>query len=80
MHRIVLWSRVYVYLFMEGIWLHIEGDTTPQFTADGHVDKTDGSNTLISDLRSYLQAAQRHGILVFICLWNGAKKQSPHYR
>ncbi|XP_052769396.1 mannan endo-1,4-beta-mannosidase-like [Mya arenaria] len=62
------------------IWLHIEGDTTPHFTSDGHVDKPDAGGTLISDLHSFLQAAQRHNVLVFITLWNGAKNQSPHYR
>ncbi|KAH3776395.1 mannan endo-1,4-beta-mannosidase-like [Dreissena polymorpha] len=60
------------------LWLHIEGQTTPEFTSDGHVSGMDA--TLVSDLRSFLQSAKRHNILVFIVLWNGAKIEQFHYR
>ena len=54
------------------IWLHVEGDKTPQFDADGYVIATDASNTLISDMRRYLRAAAELDVLVFFVLWNGA--------
>ncbi|KAH3776390.1 mannan endo-1,4-beta-mannosidase-like [Dreissena polymorpha] len=60
------------------IWLHIEGDTSPEFTGDGHVSGID--STLVSDLRTFIHSAQRLNILVFIVLWNGAKKQTNHPR
>ena len=61
-----------------GVWLHIEGESTPQFDNNGYVTGID--ITLISDMRNYLQAAQRHNILVFFTLWNAAVKQNTHYR
>nr|Q8WPJ2.1 RecName: Full=Mannan endo-1,4-beta-mannosidase; AltName: Full=Beta-mannanase; AltName: Full=Endo-beta-1,4-mannanase; Short=Man5A; Short=ManA; Flags: Precursor [Mytilus edulis]CAC81056.1 endo-1,4-mannanase [Mytilus edulis] len=60
------------------VWLHIEGESTPEFDNNGYVTGID--NTLISDMRAYLHAAQRHNILIFFTLWNGAVKQSTHYR
>lgn len=69
-----------MYFSSSGVWLHIEGESTPHFTGDGHVDKTDASGTLISDMMAFLQAAKQYGVLVFFTLWNGAKKQSTHYR
>ena len=54
------------------IWLHVEGDKTPQFDADGFGHYTDASNTLISDMCRYLRAAADLDVLVFFVLWNGA--------
>ena len=39
------------------IWLHVEGDKTPQFDNNGMVIGTDSTNTLISDMRTYLRNA-----------------------
>lgn len=63
-----------------GVWVHIEGATSPHFTTDGMVDGTDEQDTLISDLRSYIQSAAEYGVLVFLTLWNGAKKGEQHER
>lgn len=65
---------------MTGIWVHIEGQTSPHFTADGMVDGTDEGGTLISDLREYIRAAAHRNILIFITLWNGAAKGDTHDR
>lgn len=54
------------------IWLFTEGDCIPTFTDDGFVVKTDQTNTLASDLRSYLRYAAQKNVFVTICLWNGA--------
>lgn len=54
------------------IWLHVEGDNTPQWNASGYVTGTDGGGSLIADMRAYLRAAQELDILVFFVLWNGA--------
>ncbi|XP_064617065.1 mannan endo-1,4-beta-mannosidase-like [Liolophura sinensis] len=58
------------------IWLHIEGENTPQFDSHGFVTAPDRDGTLISDMKQYLQAAYRYNILVFFCLWNGATHQT----
>ncbi|CAC5396182.1 Mannan endo-1,4-beta-mannosidase [Mytilus coruscus] len=60
------------------VWLHIEGESTPQFDNNGYVTGID--NTLISDMRAYLQAAKRHNILIFFSLWNAAVTSKSHYR
>jgi len=73
-------NTTYYIIHYTGVWLHIEGESSPHFKSDGHVDKTDASGTLISDMRSFLHAAQKYNVLVFFVLWNGAKKQSYHYR
>ncbi len=54
------------------IWLHVEGDSTPQFSSDGFVVGTDAAGSLISDMRRYLQASAELDVLVFFVLWNGA--------
>ena len=53
------------------IWLHVEGDNTPQWDTDGYVIGTDAAGSLISDMRAYLRAAQVR------CLHlNGGPRQS----
>ena len=54
------------------IWLHVEGDSTPQFSSDGFVVGTDAAGSLIGDMRRYLQASAELDVLVFFVLWNGA--------
>ena len=54
------------------IWLHVEGDRTPQYNSSGYVIGTDSSNTLITEMRRYLQAANDMNVLIFFVLWNGA--------
>jgi len=53
-------------------WLFIDGSSIPAFNNQGHVTGTDGSNSLIDDMRHYLHAAQKFNIFVFFVLWNGA--------
>lgn len=54
------------------IWLFIEGDSIPSFNSSGFVIATDGTGTLIDDLRVYVQYAAAHNVFVNLCLWNGA--------
>ena len=44
------------------------------------VDGTDSQDTLIDDLLTYIRSAADHGVLVFLTLWNGAKKGEHHDR
>ena len=54
------------------IWLHVEGDKTPEFDGHGNVIGTDASGSLIAEMKKYVQTAQDMDILVIFCLWNGA--------
>ena len=42
------------------------------WNSDGFVLAPDSSGTLLSDLKSYLDAAKARNILVIFVLWNGA--------
>ncbi len=59
-------------LFVNGCF-NIDGSNIPQFDANGNVISTDAANTLIKDLKLYLQAAAAQNIFVFLVLWNGAQ-------
>lgn len=72
--------QVLLVFYFIGTWIHIEGETSPNFDSSGHVLGPDRDGTLISDLRQYLQAARRDNILIFPTLWNGAVNQHYHYR
>lgn len=70
----------FYFLHYKGVWIHIEGESSPQFDSNGHVTGTDHGGTLINDMRDMLKAAQQHNIFVFPTLWNGAVNQNYHYR
>eukprot|EP01084_Bolivina_argentea_P060860 111180_1 len=53
------------------MWLHVAGQSSPQFDSNGFVTGTDAANTLISDFRLYLDAAAERNILLFPVLWAG---------
>lgn len=63
-----------------GIWVHIDGQSSPKFDGSGHVTATDNGGSLISDLRALLHDARSHNIFVFLTLWNGAAKSNSHNR
>eukprot|EP00094_Tigriopus_californicus_P008112 TCALIF_07808-PB protein Name:"Similar to Mannan endo-1,4-beta-mannosidase (Mytilus edulis)" AED:0.32 eAED:0.32 QI:79/1/0.66/1/0.5/0.66/3/0/149 len=54
------------------VWVHVEGDNNPQFSDDGYVLGTDGSDTLVSDLRKLADVCQDNDIFLIPVLWNGA--------
>lgn len=54
------------------VWVHVEGDNNPQFNDDGYVLGTDGSDTLVSDLRKLADVCQANGVFLIPVLWNGA--------
>ncbi|EFX76384.1 endo-beta-1,4-mannanase [Daphnia pulex] len=54
------------------VWLHVEGDNTPNYDANGYVLGPDKTGTLISDMKSFLDSAKAKNILVIFVLWNGA--------
>jgi len=60
------------------IWLFIEGDSIPSFNSTGFATATDKGNTLVSELRTYLQYAAAHNVFVHLCLWNGAVLRNPN--
>ncbi|CAB3380973.1 Hypothetical predicted protein [Cloeon dipterum] len=54
------------------IWIHVEGDNTPQWNSDGFVTGLDNTGTMINDLKRFLDAAQARDIVVIPVLWNAA--------
>ena len=51
------------------VWVHIEGENNPQFDNDGYVIGTDAANTLIPDLRAFLDECQANGIFLnLVCV------------
>eukprot|EP00095_Tigriopus_kingsejongensis_P005362 maker-scaffold34_size539781-snap-gene-3.20 protein:Tk05362 transcript:maker-scaffold34_size539781-snap-gene-3.20-mRNA-1 annotation:"mannan endo- -beta-mannosidase" len=62
------------------VWVHVEGEFTPQFDSNGYVSATDGSGTLISDLRKLLDVCQSNGVFLIPVLWNGAVMRPQKYK
>lgn len=62
------------------IWLHVEGEETPYFDANGYVVGTDAGNNLIRDLGQLLDIAEQYNIFVVFALWNGALIRNERYR
>ena len=58
--------------FVLGVWLHVEGDNTPYYDANGYVLGPDRTGTLIPDMKLFLDSAKANNILVIFVLWNGA--------
>jgi mannan endo-1,4-beta-mannosidase len=58
--------------FLIGVWLHVEGDNTPNYDANGYVLGPDKTGTLFSDMKLFLDSAKAKNILVIFVLWNGA--------
>ena len=55
------------------IWLFVEGASIPQFNEQtGMVISTDGKNTLVNDVKAFVQYAASKNVFVILCLWNGA--------
>ena len=48
------------------MWLHTDALYTALFDNNGYVTSTDESDTLIDDMRLYLQAADTN-IFIFLC-------------
>eukprot|EP01006_Ploeotia_vitrea_P043810 TRINITY_DN66780_c4_g1_i1.p1 TRINITY_DN66780_c4_g1~~TRINITY_DN66780_c4_g1_i1.p1 ORF type:complete len:446 (+),score=53.93 TRINITY_DN66780_c4_g1_i1:27-1364(+) len=53
-------------------WMFCDGENIPVFNSSGYVVQTDKTNSLISDVRRYVESARDHNMLVFFSLWNGA--------
>ncbi|KAK3785915.1 hypothetical protein RRG08_033023 [Elysia crispata] len=62
------------------LWIHIQGETSPQFDNNGYVVATDRQGTFISDFKDMLNLAQRYDILVVPTLWNAAVDQDRSHR
>ncbi|KAB7504386.1 Mannan endo-1,4-beta-mannosidase [Armadillidium nasatum] len=58
--------------FHKGIWVHVEGYSSPAFGSDGTVTGCDSTGTFIDDVTRFLNTAQENNILVIFTLWNGA--------
>ena len=63
---------VLLLLQISGIWVHVEGESTPQFDNDGYTVNTDASGTMVSDLSRFLDYAAANNVFVIPVLWNGA--------
>ncbi|XP_069947143.1 mannan endo-1,4-beta-mannosidase-like [Cherax quadricarinatus] len=55
-----------------GIWVHVEGDSTPSYDENGYVTACDNTGDFENDVLSLLNAAEASGVLVDLCMWNGA--------
>jgi len=55
------------------LWLHVEGASNPKWDSSGKASGAD-TDSLISELGEFLDAAQKNGIFIIIVLWNGATK------
>jgi mannan endo-1,4-beta-mannosidase len=60
------------------MWVHVDGKNTPAFDGNGYVTGPDNQNTLISDLRSFLDFAQSKQLMVIFVLWNGAVRPTDN--
>ena len=54
------------------VWLFVEGQTIPEYDANGMVVSTDKSGTLTTDVLAFVRYAAEKNVFVNICLWNGA--------
>jgi hypothetical protein len=59
-------------LYFQGIWIHVEGDNTPKWDADGYVTGLDNTGTMVADMKRFLDAAGARDIVVIPVLWNAA--------
>jgi len=60
------------WLHSTGMWVHVEGDNTPEFDSDGFVTAPDNTGVLISDLRRFCDLAAEYNVFVILSLWTGA--------
>jgi len=61
------------------IWLHIDGQHSPQFDSQGIATGSD-TQSLITELGQFLDACQKHNLFAIIVLWNGAVEQKPNMK
>lgn len=61
-----------------GVWVHVEGNNTPNFDSNGYTTSADRTGTLVSDLKTFLDAAKAKNILVVFVLWNGALQRTQN--
>lgn len=54
------------------IWLFVEGQSVPEFDKGGDVIATDAANSMLDELRSFLDYAASQNVFVTLTLWNGA--------
>jgi len=62
------------------IWVHIEGDNTPEFDGNGNVVAPDRTGTFIGDLERFLDYAYEQEVFVILVLWNGAVMRNNNYK
>lgn len=68
-----------IFCVFPGIWIHIQGENTPAFNADGYITGPDNTGTLISDLTKFLSVAQQNNLFVIPVLWSGAVLGSQRF-
>ncbi|CAL1540135.1 unnamed protein product [Lymnaea stagnalis] len=66
--------------FPSGLWIHIQGETTPIFDSTGLVTGLDTKGTFIDDIIDLLNLGQQYDVLIFPTLWNAAVNQDTHNR
>jgi len=63
-----------------GIWIHCEGESTPEYDANGFVTAPDREGSLILDLAAFLDVAAANNVFVVPVLWNGALMRTDRYK
>jgi len=57
-------------------WVHIEGEFSPLYDKYGYVVATDGSGSLVNDLKAFLDECQKRNLFMVLVLFNGAKMRT----
>ncbi|CAG5119408.1 unnamed protein product [Candidula unifasciata] len=57
------------------LWIHIQGETSPNYDSNGNVIGLDAKGTFLDDFKDLLDLAKKYNIFAFPTLWNGAVNQ-----
>nr|ADE58568.1 GH5 family protein GH5C [Limnoria quadripunctata] len=61
------------------MWVQVEGESTPSFDNRGMVTACDNTGDFLTDVVTFLDAAQESGVLVIFTVWNGAVMSNQPY-
>ena len=52
------------------VWVHFAGHTSPDIDSNGFVIGTDKQKDLIKELQAFLDDAEKHNVLIILCLFH----------
>ena len=62
------------------MWVFVEGESIPAFDDNGFVTGTDSKNSLVNDLKNYIEWAASKNVFIVLTLWNGALMRNDRYK